>query len=83
MGEVISYIQPEEEQLEVAVSRFASGTQLLLKNIPQDTDIDYLDLHVDNVAELAANGIDYKIEIASKPENLYLLVFKSSIGKCL
>lgn len=79
MGAVLSYILAEEEPLEVAVKQIASRTRLLFKNIPPETDIDFLDLHIDKVAELSTGGIEY--EIVSKPENLYLLVFKSSIGK--
>ena len=79
MGAVLSYLLAEEEPLEIAVKQFASRTRLLLRDISAETDIDYLDLHIDSVAELSASGIDY--EIVSKPGNLYLLVFKSSIGK--
>lgn len=81
MGVVLSHILAEEEPLEVIVERFASRTCLLLKNVPPETHIDYLELHIDSKAELSTSGIDHKI--VSKPGNLYLLVFKSPIGKYL
>ena len=69
----------EEEFSEETVEQVTNRKNLLLKNIPQGTHIDHVDLHIDKVAELSASRIDY--DIVSKPGNLYLLVFKSPIGK--
>ena len=89
MGAVLSYFLPEEDYTltEIVEEEFSEETveqvtnrkNLLLKNIPQGTHIDHVDLHIDDVAKLSASRIDY--DIVSKPGNLYLLVFKSSIGK--
>jgi len=79
MGGLLSYLVAEEEPFEVVVKKIASSTRLLLKNIPPGADIDHLDLHIDKVAELSTRKISY--EIVLKPGNLYLLAFKSSIGK--
>ena len=69
------------KKLLVAIKQFPSRTCLILKNISPETEISDWEPHIDAAAELSKSGIEYVI--VEKPGNLYLLVFKSSIGKFL
>ena len=90
MGQILSNFlaewDEEEEQpaAEPGVERVASQvcskkTSLALKNIPPGTAIDYLEYYVDKVTGLSARGGDY--ELISKTDCLYIVKFRSSIGK--
>jgi len=55
------------------------ATNLVLKNVPPGTDVDFLELYMDSVTGLSASDDDY--EILEKSGGLYMVVFKSTTGK--
>ena len=55
------------------------ASNLLLKNVPPGTDIDFLELYMDSVTGLSVSDDDY--EILEKSGGLYIVVFKSTTGK--
>ena len=73
MGQELKVVFAEEESLKEEPSN------LLLKNIPPDTDIDFLELYMDNVTGLSASDGDY--QLIPKPGGMYLVVFNSALGK--
>jgi len=54
-------------------------SSLLLKNIPPNTDIDILELYVDNVTGLRASKGDY--QLVPKPGGLFMVIFNSAMGE--
>ena len=73
MGQELKVVFAEEESLKQEPSN------LLLKNIPPDTDIDFLELYMDNVTGLSCDNGDY--QLLPKPGGLYLVIFNSALGK--
>ena len=72
MGQELKVVFAEEESLK-------EPSNLLLKNIPPDTDIDFLELYMDSVTGLSASDGDY--QLIPKPDGMYLVVFNSALGK--
>ena len=73
MGQELTVVFAEEESLKQEPSN------LLLKNIPPDTDIDFLELYMDSATGLSGSDGDY--QLLPKPGGLYLVVFNSTLGK--
>ena len=72
-GQELKVVFAEEESLKQEPSN------LLLKNIPPDTDIDFLELYMDNATGLSGSDGDYQLQI--KPGGLCLVIFNSVLGK--
>ena len=87
MGQVFSYFLAESEEytselVECPPSSVCSVTDkksLFLKNIPKRTDRSFLEYHIDKVSGLSTNNGDY--ELISREECLYIVNFRSDIGK--
>ena len=92
MGQTLSHFlaewdEEEEPAAEPGVEHVASSqrvfskkkTALVLKNVPHGTASDYLEFYVDKVTGLSARGGDY--ELISKAECIYIVKFRSPIGK--
>jgi len=74
MGQELKVAFAVEEQ-----SSKEEPSNLLLKNIPPNTDIEYLELYIDNVTGLTASEDEY--QLVPKPGGLFMVVFNSALGK--
>lgn len=52
---------------------------LLLKNVPSGTDVEFLNLYIESVTGLSASKHDF--EVTEKPRNLFLVVLKKTLGE--
>ena len=72
-----------DQELEVVFADEESLKQdlpnLLLKNIPPDTDIEFLENYMDSATGLSVENGDYQLLL--KQSGLCLVVFNSTLGK--
>ena len=73
MGQQLNVVLTEEQLLK------QDPSDMLLKNIPPDTDVDFLELYIDSVTGLSAKDGDYQLLL--KPGDLYLIVLNADLGK--